>query len=827
MKHKIIGGVADALLRHFFVVLAAALALAGAAGYAASRLTINSNQIDLLDQGLRPIRELKRITQMTGGTGYLMLALKAEDEAHLKRVADDLAARIAAMPETRFVTYKQDVSFIRKHIGLYLETKDLETVRERIRKKIREQVRKANPYSIELEKREEQPLILDDIIEKYRAMAKKGIEDDYYISRDKKMLLLLIKPAGESTDLEFTRALIAKLDAEIARYNRENTIGAKVLEGYGHDRFAPGATVTYGYTGGFKLNLDDSDTIKASLVPTSVVSFIGIFALLAYFIRKPSFILILEVALVWGILVTFGFAYLAIGQLNVITAILGGILQGLGIDYGIHLLYRLREEYVLTRDLKKSIRMAVVHSGAACVATVATTAAGFYVLMFSHFKGFSEFGLLAGTGVIIIAASAYIVIPVLFLAIAHVRPSFADKFLPRESERAAAAIEALGARRFPRARPIIALAVVLTAALGWLAATRTSFNYNARALMVPDQPSILLQQEINDRFQISSDPVAIYADDLAQARKLFEELHPLDATKYSTVDAVISIFTFLPPREQQEANAKVLALMKQDAAKVKRDRLDDEQKKLFDEYLTLLEAKPFDLDGLPEQYRDQFRAVPKKRAEFPGWLTYIYPKVSLWDGRDLLAFDRDVETIRTKDGTEFHSTGMAILFAKLATIVLDDGLKCTLVTFALVFVLVLVDFRRISATLIALMPLAVGLIWMLGLMYLVGTQLNFINIVVLPLVLGYGIATGIHVYHRFIESGSVMRAVRMTGGAVTASVLTTVAGWAALLVADHRGLQSMGALACLGIAGALVVSLTVVPAILQVVVDRRERRAKP
>jgi uncharacterized protein len=120
-------------------------------------------------------------------------------------------------------------------------------------------------------------------------------------------------------------------------------------------------------------------------------------------------------------------------------------------------------------------------------------------------------------------------------------------------------------------------------------------------------------------------------------------------------------------------------------------------------------------------------------------------------------------------------------------------------------------------------PLVIGIVWMLGLMQLTGNKLNFINITVLPLILGYGIDTGIHVYHRFLESGSVMRAVRTTGGAVMASMLTTIAGWGALLVASHGGLRSMGALACFGIAGALVVSLTIVPAILQIMVDRKSK----
>ena len=350
------------------------------------------------------------------------------------------------------------------------------------------------------------------------------------------------------------------------------------------------------------------------------------------------------------------------------------------------------------------------------------------------------------------------------------------------------------------------------------------FDYDARSLMVAQQPSIILQEEVKERFQISADPSAIYCESFDDYRNLFDALTPLDREKYSAVDEVISVFSFLPPADQQQANAKLLARMRKDLKKVKRERLDEEEQQHYDDYARLLDAKPFGLDELPPSYRDQFQAVPEARAEFPGWLTFVYPKVALWDGRDLLAFDEQVSEITDTAGKTHYATGLAILFANLAIIVLHDGTMLTLLTSAVVFVLVLLSFRRLSATLVALLPLGLGLVWMFGMMPLVGVKLNFANMVVLTLIFGYGIDTGIHIYHRFWETKSVMIAVRMTGGAVMASMITALAGWGALSFANHRGIQSMGLLACLGIASALIVSLTLVPAILQLVSNRDARR---
>ena len=159
-------------------------------------------------------------------------------------------------------------------------------------------------------------------------------------------------------------------------------------------------------------------------------------------------------------------------------------------------------------------------------------------------------------------------------------------------------------------------------------------------------------------------------------------------------------------------------------------------------------------------------------------------------------------------------------------IVLEDGKNLTGLAALAIFFIIVVSFRSLRAALFSMLPLAAGMIWMLGLMCLTGWRINFMNIVVFPVVFGYGISSGVHLYFRFVESGSVMVAIKRTGAAVAASSITTLVGWGALLVSNHRGLESMGILACLGIASALAVSLTVLPAILQVWQDWSNRRGK-
>jgi hypothetical protein len=140
--------------------------------------------------------------------------------------------------------------------------------------------------------------------------------------------------------------------------------------------------------------------------------------------------------------------------------------------------------------------------------------------------------------------------------------------------------------------------------------------------------------------------------------------------------------------------------------------------------------------------------------------------------------------------------------------------------------ILLLDLRSLSATLIALVPLVLGLGVMFGAMSLFGFQLNFMNIVVLPIVLGYSLSHGVYLIHRFREGTSPRQALRSVGRAVACSTLTTLAGWAALLFAGHRGLKSMGILACVGMTAVLLVSFTIMPALLQLLHDRRAREVR-
>ncbi len=838
-------------------VLLVLLILGVLSSWAASKLTINSNQLDLISQDLRQVKDVKRVVDMVGGTGYLMLAIRSDDEKQLKAVSDDLHERLIAWKdEVNFITYKVPVDFVQQNIVLYIATEDLLEAKRRIMAYLTDQMRRASPFFVEIRKTEPVKLDLSDLIAKYSKIGKKSIRDDYYISDDRKMIILLIKPRWNAPQLDRTRAFVEKVNAMLAEYSARNSHGVKLVESYDPTP-PPRGTITYGYTGSYKTIVDDSDAIIRSLRPTTVVSLTGILLVMLVFFRRLAPIVIIGSGMLLGTLLTMGFTHATVGQLNMITSILGAILMGLGVDFGFHFTYRLRLELGMGKRYDEAIVSTMANAGVAAFISAIATSGGFFALLFSEFRGFSQFGFLAGFGNLIIGLTLFTWPAAVLALVGQRRPELVPKLLGTSA--AARADDASGReRRLPDPRLVIPLFTVLVLVVVAFALpfgevdlsggrkptllerlkSGVRFDYNTRALLPEDQYSIKLQDEVTRRFNISSDPIAVYSRTLEEAKEIWDHFAPIDPFRakagqktdevrkqYSTVDQVVSIYTFVPPPDRAEANARVLEEWKKELADLDVKALPPELQEKAEKFLKILDARPYGVEDVPELYAKMFRNLPTARPENHGYLTFIYPTVDLWDGKRMLEFNDQVETIRVKSGKEFHSAGLPILYAKLARIVLFDGKLTVALTALWILLVLLIDLRSLKSALAALLPLGLGMGMMLGVMSMLDLRLNFMNIVVLPIVLAYGVSHGVYLVHRFNEGTSPMVALRTVGSAVAASTLTTIAGFGALLWASHNGLQSMGMVTCIGLVTTLLVSFTLLGAVLQLMHDRRQERS--
>ena len=865
---------AGLLVRRPGAVLLVLLALLGVSTWGTLKLRINSNQLDLISQDLQEVKDVKQVIDMVGGSGFLMLALRSSDEAAMKRTADDLAAILQADKENvRNVSYKLPVEFIQQNMVLFVKTEDLVEGKRRVMAFLRDKLKRSNPFFIDLGGTKPVELNMQDLIDKYSSVGKKSIRDDYNISTDKKMVLMLIKPMWDTTEIGKTKEYLDKLKLQLDAYSAQPG-KVKLVEDYDPKSFqrdgskeGQGATtLAYGFTGSYKTTVDDSFAIEESLQPVTVIALVAIFLITILFFRKlaPTFIVVSGTVI--GTIYTLGFTYATIGELNMITSILGGILMGFGIDYGIHFIFRTRLELGAGKPYDVAIRDAFVNAGRPAAVAAVVTGGSFFVLMVSEFRGFSQFGFLAGCGTLILGLTLFLWSASLLALAGRFNPALPQQLIgimkPPSNHSSATGKEL----RIPKPRLVLAVssavvALVCAAAVPWAGLDAelpkgvklgfferlkygVGFNYNTRALIPDGMSSVVLQDEINERFNISSDPMAIYTKDLDEAEGVYRELTQ-NPQKYPSIDQVVSIFTFVPPEATAKANAQVLEEWKAEFAQLEAEgfttaALPPEMQDRAEFFKKVLDAKPFDVHGVPANYTAQFKNLPTAQPENQGYLTYIYASVDLLDGKKMMQFADETRSIRAKytpgafdkdawdaqgptAEKEFRAAGATQLYAKLASIVLWDGKLTVVLTALWILAMHFLDFRNTKLALASVIPLGVGVAMMLGIMSLTDLRLNFMNIIILPILLGFGVSHGLYLLHRFLEGTSPLVALRSVGAAVASSTLTAVAGFAALLAAAHNGLRSMGLVACIGLITTLLVSFTVLAAVMQLMHDRRQR----
>jgi predicted RND superfamily exporter protein len=141
--------------------------------------------------------------------------------------------------------------------------------------------------------------------------------------------------------------------------------------------------------------------------------------------------------------------------------------------------------------------------------------------------------------------------------------------------------------------------------------------------------------------------------------------------------------------------------------------------------------------------------------------------------------------------------------------------NAAVLAFVVIVILVLIDFRGTRATAFSILPLLVGMAWMLGAMGLFGLRFNPANVLTLPLMVGIGVAYGIYVVQRYREDHSAELYRKSTGRAVVLSALTTIVAFASLIFGKHRGIQSLGLVMSIGVAACLLASLALLPALLE------------
>jgi hypothetical protein len=806
-------------------VLLLALLLTAGGAYQAQTLTIDTDFANLLPDDDPSVQALERLRETVGGESEVAVGIVSPSFEANRQFAEALIPRALELsregqdePYLTRVEYRRDVRFLKDNALYFASDQELREVEQFLDEQIEDAKRQANPFFVDIGEEEADA---DTSARELEAMYDRLVGTEYPISADSTTMVLRFYPSGAQTNVGFIENLYADLRALVDRMepasyhaDMEVTLAGRLLR-----QQAEVEAITSDVLNSFGAGV-------GTVILVVVLYFLykayrtrtgGAWAprvLGAELLRAPVLALVIAAPLFMSLAWTGGVAALLFGDLNLMTSTLGLILFGLGIDFGIHFYARYTEERATGSSVVDAAETTFTSTGQAIATGALTTAAALYVLMIADFKGFSEFGAIAGTGVLFALLAMTLVMPALLAVLERTGLLNLAARDPRAAGGAAA-----GARVGGAVPIVVGSAAAVVLALG--VAPQVSFQYDFGELE-PDyeayeERNAVIERVENRRADTRRNPAYVVVDSAQNVPAVVEAVEEKARDSTSMVLAVESLQERFPLADAARRSklARIAAI---------RDTLTENKylRNADGENMERLRRaaqtrEPIELDQVPEFLRKQFTT---KDGEL-GTFVMIYPDGSLADGRRSIAFSNEIGTIAAND-TTYHAASTPLIAAEMLKLVQAEAPWMVGATFLIVALLMLLNFRSLRWAGLALVPLVVGVLWMLLLMGLFGVKLSFYNMVVLPAILGIGNDAGVHMVHRYREEGrrSLWTVLRSTGEHVTMGTLTTAIGFGGLLLSFHPGLNSIGVLAAIGLGTTLLAAIGFLPGLLQWMEDR-------
>ncbi len=817
------------VVRQVWTVVLLALVVSIAGFWFARQLRIDTDFSNLVPRDYPSVQALEALRETVGSEATVDVAIVSPSFEANKAFAEQLIPRALALapspqaePYLNRVDFEKDTAFLEQNALYFATYAELDSLESYLRDKIRDAKLDANPFFFDLDDEEDESddeTAYDperDLQEVYDHIIGKR----YPVNEDSTIMALRFYPSGSQTDIGFIETLYDDLDALIVEltptaYHPEMKVApaGRLLRQLVEVRaisddvlgsFAAGVTavlllvVGYFFYKGYTARAGHRFSRRV---------------LIAQLVRIPVLAGLIGIPLLMSLSWTLGVAWFAFGKLNMMTSTLGLVLFGLGIDYGIHFYARYTEERSLGRTAADAAESTFTSTGKAIALGAFTTAAALYVLTGADFRGFSEFGFIAGTGILFAVGAMTIVMPALLILF--------ERYRLLNFEVGAGVRTALqGYGRIPGARGLVLGSMGLViAALVFL--PRVGFQYDFGALDPVYEEYDAKRNLIGEVYPSRGrNPAYVLVDDPSEAPAVEEaiERHAQADTLSPTIDRAETLQERFPMVDEEQQHkldriAEIRALLADPFVQA------DTDEGLARVELAAGTVQPLTIEQLPESIRNRFIS---KTGELGGFIV-IYPSVGLADGRASMAFADDVGEIVTEDGNTYYAGSPSIVAADMLRLMRSDAPWMMAGALIMVILIMWINFRAVRWVALATAPLVVGVLWMILVIELVGLQLNFYNMIVLPAILGIGNDAGVHLVHRYQEEGpgSIRRVLRYTGEHIAMGSFTTMIGFAGLLLSFHPGLHSIGELAVVGIGATLLAALLFLPAALQWLEDRR------
>lgn len=861
------------------LILLGSIILMIAAGFIASRLTMDSSMENLLSEDNKVIAASRNFEKEFGSQDNVLIAVKGDAEK-TEKYLDALAQKITNDKIAVNVFYKIDSSSLEEYAPLYIPkdnylsldkeldnpdsplarfiaAPDLSNLSDLLASRLEsfpEDKRSSlvDGYSKILLPESSEDISNKDFSEFFASLIFGYFDADslktnsnYLVSDSKNMYLMIIKPKVEMSNfIESRDKFFSKLKENI------NSLLEK-------DEFSG---LEAGFTGGTFVQDYEADMVAFdNFFSTALITFILILAFIVLSFRRLFIPLSSGLPLILGTLLAAAFVTITYGSINLFSISFAALLLGLGIDFAIHITARYLEERSKGADLKDALSNTLKSTGMGMFIGALTTAIAFGAFVLAQFKAFTQMGIIIGAGIMLSFITMIIIMPSII--------SFFDgKVRSRKPpDTKFSFLAPLGKLIQRRPWAFVIAGLILIATL-YVPVSRTTIITDMSAVYPDNMSSSKWLDIVEKEFDYDANTFSIMADDMDELRSWLEQLK-----KKSSIKSVNSILDFMPQDQDMKTAVINKLLKKQKSASssensqpdiIKDFPMEEYYKHAVNniksnitlvidkatslnvpqstegvaalqelvqilnnnqsfEYLNKLqttlekqkglikntgfeEIKPITVHDLPDELKSGYVGKTGKL------LIEVLPHGNIWDNENLQTFKSDISEI-----TGSLPVGMPVLMNEVVNMVKKDAVKISIIAVIIIFLLLLLIFKSIKTTLISIIPAVLTIYCTLGMAKLLGIDINIINLMAFPLIIGIGIDSAVHLTHRLSEENKsdIPDVLVHTGKAVTMTTITTLFGFGSFMFANHPGLASMGKTVVIGMTICLILSLSLLPSL--------------
>jgi hopanoid biosynthesis associated RND transporter like protein HpnN len=609
--------------------------------------------------------------------------------------------------------------------------------------------------------------------------------------------------------------------------------------------------VTIRMTGKIALGEDEMRVLAEDTVYSGLFAFALVIIVLLVGLRSIKIVLCTLIVLIIGLILTAGFATIAVGHLNVLSVAFAILYIGLGVDFAIHICLCFRECWEDRMTSEEAIQKSVRILGSSLFLCALTTSIGFFAFIPTDYEGVSELGLISGGGMFVGLITSLTLLPALLKV-------FSIKQMPQKQASTLPCF--ICTFPFKYAKAIRYTSVLLAVAAAF------SLNYvylDSNPVNLRDQNSQsvrafkdLLQSKYRSPFvliglsdslekaeslakqvkQLPSVNKAItlnsfVAKDQAEKLEIIEDLdivlgadldsfnRPLD--KADSRQGLLNLQTKINlalANPISNASPELLQKLQQDITAFihSADAMTSPEASYQQLETSLLRLLPFTMQQLSSSllaYEYELEDIPVTIKQ--NWVSQsgiykviIDPKKDLNIAENLTEFATDVQSI------DNSVTGLPVSDLAAGAVISKVFVQAFSTAFIIIFIVLLLLLRNLRNSLLVMWPLLLAGLLTAAANVLLNNPFNFANIIALPLLMGMGVDSGIHIMHRLhsgLEKGEHLLQTSTARG-VFFSSLTTLLSFTSLAFTNHQGIASMGLLLAIGISFTLICTLIVLPA---------------